>query len=93
MQMDVKGWPSLFVYKDGEFVDQFRGNREISLLKEFVDIHRAATAASPLPVNPDGIVVPLDEKNFQRAVNRSPLFVKFYAPWWAKKKILSFSPC
>jgi hypothetical protein len=31
--------------------------------------------------NPDGNVLVLDEKIFQRVIDEGPAFIKFYAPW------------
>jgi thioredoxin domain-containing protein 5 len=31
--------------------------------------------------NPDGKVLELDEKIFQRIVDEGPVFIKFFAPW------------
>src|SRR5258708_14704870 len=35
----VIGYPSLFLYKDGEMVDEFKSARELDTLKEFLGKH------------------------------------------------------
>lgn len=32
--------------------------------------------------NPNGVVIPLDETNFQQTVDKGHVFVKFFAPWY-----------
>ena len=34
--------------------------------------------------NPDGVVVALDEKNYQATIDKGHVFVKFFAPWYVR---------
>ena len=82
------------IYRNGEFVDQFRGVREYDLLTQFIAKHAEPRGEledtpeeDPTPrsnaLNPDGMVRALDPTNFEDAISEGPTFVKFFAPWYA----------
>lgn len=82
------------LFKDGQIVEVFKGNRDLEKLTGFLKRHAdpkaenkaPATASSPPPppliVNPSGIALELTEDTFQKVIDTGPTFVKFYAPWY-----------
>ena len=38
-------------------------------------------------VNPGGIVLSLDERNFQETIDKGHVFVKFFAPWSVPSRV------
>jgi len=91
---NVKGYPQMNLYKDGEFVETFKGSREIGKLQDFLKKHARpevleqketvlAVDASKT-YNPLGNVEVLDDSNFQKTLDDGPAFVKFFAPWYVE---------
>ncbi|KAJ7691735.1 hypothetical protein B0H17DRAFT_1169048 [Mycena rosella] len=93
----VKGYPQLNLYREGEFVEKYKGNRDF-------DVHastpKAPTPKTPPPppsppphsnvlLNPNGEVVALNPDNFQQTLENGPAFIKFYAPWCGHCKKLA----
>ncbi|KAF9076692.1 protein disulfide isomerase [Rhodocollybia butyracea] len=98
----VKGYPEMNIYKDGVFVETFKGARDSERLTEFIKRHapppppeaelqelEPETLASSANFNPSGDVLVLDESNFQSSMAEGPTFVKFYAPWCGHCKKLA----
>lgn len=100
----VRGYPTLLFFKDGEKVDQYRGKRDLDSLKEFVDGHVKASMeaddqegakANEVPVpsaepeKEESKVVVLSEVNFDEIVGKGLTFIKFYAPWCGHCKNLA----
>ncbi|THV07435.1 thioredoxin-domain-containing protein [Dendrothele bispora CBS 962.96] len=98
---NVKGYPQMNLYKDGEFVETFKGARDLPRLQEFLkkyanpDVSEEkeiplAMTTPPSPVyNPSGTVEVLDDSNFQKTLDEGPVFVKFFAPWCGHCKKLA----
>ncbi|KAJ3865039.1 protein disulfide isomerase [Lentinula novae-zelandiae] len=100
---NVKGYPQLNIYNNGDFVETFKGARDVERLTEFIKRH-APTPPLPTPPvpetvleetnyvanpNPSGSVLVLDESNFQSTIEEGPVFVKFFAPWCGHCKKLA----
>ncbi|KAJ8279596.1 hypothetical protein COCON_G00066620 [Conger conger] len=99
----VRGYPTLLFFKDGEKADQYRGKRDLDSLKEFVDGHiKAAVDTADDEAQADEVVPPseepaqeesqvlvLSESNFDETVAKGLSFIKFYAPWCGHCKNLA----
>uniref|UniRef100_W5N6P2 protein disulfide-isomerase n=1 Tax=Lepisosteus oculatus TaxID=7918 RepID=W5N6P2_LEPOC len=101
-QNQVRGYPTLLWFKDGEKADQYRGKRDLDSLKEFVDSQLKAAAEAPEDLQPnepvqqaeepaeeESSVLTLTESNFDDTVSKGLTFVKFYAPWCGHCKNLA----
>jgi protein disulfide-isomerase-like protein len=72
----VRGYPSLFFFKDGEMVADYEKARSINALQNYVE---RMTNAPKF----DGDVVELSQANFESTISENPnalWFVKFYSP-------------
>ncbi|RDB15626.1 Thioredoxin domain-containing protein 5 [Hypsizygus marmoreus] len=94
---DVKAYPSLRFYNNGERVENFKGDRNLDSLHTFIKRHVDAVSPppptadiEPLPVaNPSGDVLNLTGDSFAANLAKGPMFVKFFAPWCGHCKKLA----
>ncbi|KAJ7669258.1 protein disulfide isomerase [Mycena polygramma] len=88
----IGGYPTMNLYRDGKFVEKYKGNRDFELLTTYL----ANNAQPPTPpsrppatLNPSGEVTVLTPDNFHSVVEQGPAFIKFYAPWCGHCKKLA----
>jgi len=72
---NVRGYPQMNLYRDGEFVETYHGSRDLDVLTEYL---AALTPPSTPILNPDGEVAVLTLRNFTTTVAQGPAFVNFY---------------
>uniref|UniRef100_A0A803JPZ8 Biogenesis of lysosome-related organelles complex 1 subunit 5 n=1 Tax=Xenopus tropicalis TaxID=8364 RepID=A0A803JPZ8_XENTR len=91
----VRGYPTLLWFRNGEKVDQYKGKRDLDSLKEYAESQlkpaeekkeeeQKEDATPPQvekPVAVESKVLSLSESNFDQTVATGVSFIKFYAPW------------
>ncbi|CAI9539401.1 unnamed protein product [Staurois parvus] len=85
----VRGYPTLIWFRNGEKVDQYKGKRDLDSLKEYVETQMKTTdnkeadvpAQEDEPIAVESKVLALTENNFDQTVAKGIAFIKFYAPW------------
>ncbi|KAJ6571983.1 protein disulfide isomerase [Mycena capillaripes] len=91
----VGGYPQMNLYRNGEFVEKYKGNRDFDLLTNYLDKNAPTPppppplSAPPVVLNPSGEVTVLNPDNFHKVVEQGPAFIKFYAPWCGHCKKLA----
>ena len=81
------------VYRNGEYIDTFRGVREFDLLTQFIakyaeprgepeQLSEEPASHGQRILNREGMVQALNPTNFDEVIRSGPSFVKFFAPWY-----------
>ncbi|XP_073487129.1 thioredoxin domain-containing protein 5 [Aquarana catesbeiana] len=94
---EVRGYPTLLWFRNGEKVDQYKGKRDLDSLKEYVESQLKPTedkeadvpAQEDEPIAEESKVLDLTENNFDQTVAKGITFIKFYAPWCGHCKHLA----
>ncbi|KAF8205354.1 hypothetical protein K438DRAFT_1964430 [Mycena galopus ATCC 62051] len=73
--------PSLSLYWDGKFVENYYGRLDFEIIAEYLANAALSPPSVPTPKpNPDGDLVTLSAHNFAAALAEGPAFIVFYPP-------------
>lgn len=90
---NVKGYPTVQLYVNGEFIEDYAGARDLDTVAAYIvkvaDEHAPAVAdmprpkSIPVPANPDGKVIQLTPASYESRVVGSDKqwFIQMYTPW------------
>ncbi|XP_053570702.1 thioredoxin domain-containing protein 5 [Bombina bombina] len=97
-EFQVRGYPTLLWFRNGEKVDQYKGKRDFDSLKEYAENQQKAPNVkeedkvppkTEAPAAVESKVLTLSESNFDQTVATGVTFIKFYAPWCGHCKNLA----
>ncbi|CAH2284282.1 thioredoxin domain-containing 5 [Pelobates cultripes] len=97
-QNQVRGYPTLLWFRNGEKADQYKGKRDLDSLKEYAESQLNAAEEKETdkeppqaekPAETESKVLVLNENNFDSTVATGVSFIKFYAPWCGHCKHLA----
>ncbi|KAH9488252.1 Thioredoxin domain-containing protein 5 [Bulinus truncatus] len=99
-QFEIRGYPTLLWFKDGQKVDQFQAPRTLETLKNFVQERLSLKVkeqhgdeAEKVPDEekdlPEGRVTDLTDETFKSQISTGLVFIKFFAPWCGHCKRLA----
>ncbi|KAJ6495481.1 thioredoxin-like protein [Mycena sanguinolenta] len=83
--LDIMGYPQMNLYRDGVFVDKYRGIRRLDLLVKYLGLHVSATETPPSSssvMKPHTAVqTPLTDDTFHPTIAHGPWFIFYFTPW------------
>ena len=96
----VRGYPTLLLFKDGQKVEQYPGQRDLDAFKSYLnkmveqkDEKVESEEKEVSEKEPDDEILPavfeLSSDNFKDAIEEDVTFIKFYAPWCGHCKRLA----
>lgn len=90
---DVRGYPTLVYFKNGQKSEIYRGARNLAELKDFVNSAKDVAAPEAKTEEPEAKVevstINIDVDNFKDNIKEGLTFVKFFAPWCGHCKRLA----
>ena len=92
---EVKGYPTLAFFKDGQKVETYKGARNLKDLKDFVQSMKDGPSKSDDSDKvPEGdevasAVLRINSDDFESTIKEGVTFIKFFAPWCGHCKRLA----
>jgi len=97
-QHEVRGYPTLAYFRNGQKIESYKGARTLDALTDFINTNKASKAGAaaaedgkvpePAAIKESPVAV-LGKENFEAKTKTGVAFVKFFAPWCGHCKRLA----